>query len=454
MRKKIFAFSVVLLCLCICFSGCNLTVLSADDLIRPPKLSGESSFLQKEFERTINKEFIQMKMPINGENRSSYVIFDIDSDGEDDGLVFYSDPSVDNFARVAVFKHDGNVWKNVSNIVGLAEEIYELSFNDINGDGVYEILISWTNLNPDSSANETLTLDGNRALTIYRFTGSGMTLLKTEYFTKMYIGDFNCDSADDIFLTTVNVSIDSNNTTGRILTFKEDSTVDFDKSFSMIGMLDIVSITSDTVNTDNEPYSRIYVDGALSDAVLVTDVVQLSANSNQISFPLSENKNDVIALTARSSKVLSCDIDGDGFIEIPTLQELPYSKSINSSDSKPISLNLVVWSQLHGEKASVKFKTLYNKANNYYFVFEDEWISNVTAVYNSNTSLLTFYSVKNNKIADRLFSVMTFSKSSWEENKYQFDMLFDGDAYVYGYKYEINPLILKQKIRENFFVMD
>lgn len=454
MRKKIFAFSVVLLCLCICFSGCNLTVLSADDLIRPPKLSGESSFLQKEFERTINKEFVQMKMPINGENRSSYVIFDIDSDGKDDGLVFYSDPSVDNFARVAVFKHDGNVWKNVSNIVGLAEEIYELSFNDINGDGVYEILISWTNLNPDSSANETLTLDGNRALTIYKFTGSGMTLLKTEYFTKMYIGDFNCDNADDIFLTTVNVSIDSNNTTGRILTFKEDSTVDFDKSFSMIGMLDIVSITSDTVNTDNEPYSRIYVDGALSDAVLVTDVVQLSANSNQISFPLSENKNDVIALTARSSKVLSCDIDGDGFIEIPTLQELPYSKSINSSDSKPISLNLVVWSQLHGEKASVKFKTLYNKANNYYFVFEDEWISNVTAVYNSNTSLLTFYSVENNKIADRLFSVMTFSKSSWEENKYQFDMLFDGDAYVYGYKYEINPLILKQKIRENFFVMD
>lgn len=431
-----------------------MTILPANKLIRPPKLSGESSFLQQTFEEMISNEFIQMKTPIKGENRSSYIIFDIDSDGNDDGLVFYSDPTVDDFARIAVFKHDGNEWKNVSILVGLAEEIYEVAFNDINGDGVYEILISWTTLNPDSSANETLTLVGNRILTLYKFSNSSMTLLKTEYFTKMYVSDFNGDGADDIFLSTVNISFDSNRTIGRIMTFNDDCSVDFDKSFSLIGMLDIVSITSDSSNIDGNFYTRIYVDGILSEAAFVTDIIQYSASDNKISLLLHDKGGSEIPPTARSNKVYSCDIDSDGFIEIPTLQELPFSKRIdNNAENNTNSLNLVVWSKFQNKKLVPEFKALYNKTNNYYFIFDETWISEITAVYNAGSSLLVFYSVENGEISEKLFSIMTFSKSNWDDNKYDFDLLFDGDAYVYGYKYEPNNYVSKQEIRDNFVVM-
>lgn len=451
MKKKFLALSVLLICVCICFSGCDFSFLPANELIRPPKLSGESSFLQQAFEKALGNEFIQMKTPIKGENRSSYVILDIDKDGHDDGLVFYSDPTVDEFARVAVFKYDGNEWKNVSLIVGLAEEIYEVGFNDINGDGKIELLISWTTLNPDSSSNETLTLIGNRILTVYRFGNSAMTLLKTENYTKLYVSDFNGDGADDIFLATVSISNDSNKTTGRIITFNGDCSVSLDKSFSLIGMLDIVSVASDNVNTDEKSYTRIYVDGILSEAAYVTDVIQYSVSDGKFSLPFHSYSTGELPITARSNKLYSYDINSDGIIEIPTLQELPFSKRIdNTSELKTNSLNLVVWSRLEGQKTIPVFKTLYNKANNFYFIFEEEWISKITAVYNANSSLLVFYSVENGAIADKLFSVMTFSKADWNENKYDFDLLFDGDAYIYGYKYEQNEYISKQKIKDNF----
>lgn len=454
MKKKFFALSALLICICLCFSGCDFSFLPANKLIRPPKLSGERSFLQQAFENTIGNEFVQMKTPINGENRSSYVILDIDKDGNDDGLVFYSDPSVDEFARVAVFKNDGGEWKNVSVLVGLAEEIYEVGFNDINGDGKFELLISWTTLNPDSSSNETLTLVGNRILTLYKFGNSSMTLLKTENFTKMYVSDFNGDGAEDIFLSTVSISNDTNKTTGRILTFNGDGTVNFDKSFSLIGMLDIVSIAADSVNNGEKGYARIYVDGILSEAAYVTDVIRFSFSDSKISLPFHSQAEGEIPVTARSNKVYSFDINSDGVVEIPTLQELPFSKHIdNTAEFKTNSLNLVVWSQLTGQKTVSVLKTLYNKSNNYYFIFEEEWISKITAVYNANSSLLVFYSVENGEVADKLFSVMTFSKSDWNENRYDFDLLFDGDAYVYGYKYEQNEYISKQKIKDNFVAM-
>lgn len=454
MKKRILSIVAISVWICFCFSGCQLTILSANELIRPPKLSGESSFLQEAFEKTINKEHIEMKTPINGENRSSYIIYDIDADGNDDGLVFYSDPTVDEFAHVAVFKHDGNDWKNISNFVGLAEEVYEVSFNDVNGDGKKEVLISWSSLGPDSYTNETLTLVGNRNLALYSFNGNTMTLQKTENYTKMYVSDFDKDGSDDLFFTNVNISIDSNKTTAHILSFDKNYSIDYDSSFDLVGMLDVMSIVSDTVNSANNLTTRIYIDGLLSESAYITDVVEFNSSNNNYSLPFhSDSETTDVPPTVRSSKVFCADIDSDGVVEIPTVQELPYSKRITENIDENSALNLIVWSQFDSQELNVDFKSLYNKAKNYYFVFDENWISNITAVYNNSNSLLTFYSVKNGEIGDKLFSIMTFSSSAWAEDKNNFDLLYDGGAYVYGYSLNASDEFSKQDILNNFFTM-
>ncbi len=453
MLKKIIACLALTLVICVLFSGCNLKILSTEELIRPPKSNGVSSFLQQDFEKTVDSTSAQMKTPINGEYRSSYVIYDIDSDGIDEALVFYSDYSLNGLAHVAVFKNDGHNWTNIAILNGLAEEIYDVSFNDVTGDGKKELLISWTSLNPESTANETLTLVGNRILTIYTFNGTALTLQKTEHYTKMFVSDFNKDGSDDIFLSTVNIANESNKTMGRIIRFDSNCSVKFDKSFALIGMLDVLSITSDTISQNNEKVTRIYVDGNLSDAAYVTDVVEFFCANDKVNLPIQSNSAET-PITARTSNTYAQDINNDGIVEIPTLQELPYGKRINSEEEDPTPLNLVVWSTLDEDGLTVKFKCLYNKSQNYYFEFDEEWIGNITAVYNVNNALLVFYSVnEDGDLTDKLFSIRAFSSSAWNENEFGFSLLVDADAYVYGYTAEKTDLISKQKIKDSFVVM-
>lgn len=453
MSKRGFAFFAMIIAICILLSGCNMTLLSTEELIRPPKLSGENSFLQEAFERTVKSDTVQMKSPIKGDNRSSYVITDIDYDGNDEALVFYSDYSVDEFAHVAVFKNDGKLWKNVSILTGAAEEIYSVSFNDVNGDGKKEILISWTSLNPESASNETLTLVGNRILTLYTFNGAGMTLQKTEHFTEMYVSDFNGDGSEDIFLSTVNISYDSNRTIGRIIQFDENSFVKYDESFSLIGMLDVLSIVSDSVVKEEKKYTRIYVDGILSDAAFVTDVVEFDCTDETVNLPIHINNSETPP-TARTNKIYSCDINSDGIIEIPTLQELPYGRRINPDAEEPTQIYLVVWSNISDDDLEFVFKCIYNKAQNYYFIFDEEWIGQRTVVYNSNNDLLAFYEVdEDGELGDKLFSIKTFSSAAWNENSYGFERLFATDAYIYGYTLDNADRISKQDIQNSFVVM-
>jgi hypothetical protein len=135
--KKIIC--IVLICaICISFSSCDFTIQSVEALMRPPKLSGENSLLQEAFENYVkNSKDVIMKTPISGENRSTYLYFDLDNDGISEAFVFYSDPSIDEFAKVGIFKKEKDKWKLISDIKGQAEEVYAVDFADINGDKEY-----------------------------------------------------------------------------------------------------------------------------------------------------------------------------------------------------------------------------------------------------------------------------------------------------------------------------
>ena len=140
MVKRIIAILTVVI-MCLSLTSCSLKISSVDNLMRPPKLSGESSLLQEAFERTVsNKDGIIMKTPVSGENRSSYLFVDFENDGTEEAIVFFSDPLKDTNAFASVFKFVDGEWKYVSQVVGKGEEIHEVNFADINGDGLTNII--------------------------------------------------------------------------------------------------------------------------------------------------------------------------------------------------------------------------------------------------------------------------------------------------------------------------
>lgn len=456
--KKIVAI-IISAVVCLSLSGCDFNIASVDSLMRPPKLSGDSSLLQEAFEKSVNySESIIMKTPMSGENRSSYLFYDLDDDEKQEAFVFYSDPAIEDVAYVSTFKKiDGN-WSCVSNIKGRGADIYEVNFADINGDGVKELVISWNSSSQTELAKfSDFGSSRNRTMTIYSYNGSALTLIKTEVFTKAFVDDLNGDNADELFVLNIDLSNQTKSTVGKIISFNSEYEVVNQDEFTITGMLEILNIVTDNYIFEDKVHTRLYIDGLISETGVLTEVIDISHNDFAISLPLYESNISETPLTLRDVRTISQDIDDDGIVEIPTLETLLSGTSIASDSVEPMPLNLTVWSELHDNVVTADFKCLLNSTFGYMFVYPEEYIGSLTAVYNTDTTTLTFYALDENEtLGSELFSVRVFSKLNWDENDFGYTKLDEKGAYVYGYMMlnDENAESIIEYITENFVITE
>ena len=456
--KKIIAILLITV-VCLTLSGCDFNIASVDSLMRPPKLSGDSSLLQEAFENSVNySESVIMKTPMSGDNRSSFLFYDLDNDETQEAFVFYSDPAVEDVAYVSAFKKiDGN-WSCVSNIKGRGEDVYEVSFADINGDGIKEIVISWNSTSQVELANfSDFGSSRNRTMTIYSYNGSSFTLIKTEVFTKAFIDDLNGDNADELFVLNIDLSNQTKNTVGRIISFNSAYKVVNEEEFTITGMLEILNVVTDNYISNDAVHTRLYIDGLISETGVLTEVIDITHSDFAIKLPLYESNISESPLTLRDVRTNSRDIDNDGIVEIPTLETLVSGTSISSASADAMPLNLTVWSELKDGLIVADFKCLLNSTYGYMFVFPEDSVGKVTVVYNTDTTTLTFYSLdENGTIGSELFSIRAFSKLNWDENDFGYTKLDENGAYVYGYMMlnTENTESIIEYITENFVVTE
>lgn len=453
MKKLILAALIALICLSLV--GCSLNLSSVESLMRPPKLSGESRLLQQAFEKSVVlSDSIIMKTPINGDYRSSYLMYDFENDGVDEAIVFYSDILEDNLSYASVFKMVDEDWQFVSKIKGKCEDVYEVNFADINGDGISELCISWSTPNSVDIINSSnFIMSNNRVLTVYSYDGIVTPLLKSENYTDMYLGDFNNDKSDEIFIVNVDLSDLEKKTVCRILGFDDNYSVSLDYSVPVSGMLEIYNIITDSVVIDDEAHTRIFVDGAVSEIGVITEIIDIKQESFDITLPIYELNQSNQPVTLRDSIVLSADIDDDGIVEVPTLEKFPYALKVSDESNEHSSLNLTVWSEIIGSDSLVDFKCIFNGNQNYYIKINDDFLKNVSAIYNSSDSTLSFYYVDyNGTFIEELFSIRAFLKLDWEENNFNYNRLFDNGTFVYGYIINSDKNEYEDYIKENFNV--
>lgn len=456
--KKIFSI-LIIIAICLSLTSCDFNITSIESLMRPPKLSGESSLLQKAFEESVaDRDGVIMKTPINGENRSSYLFYDIEKDGTQEAIVFFSEPLKDVYACASIFKFVNNEWKYVSQIKGKGEEIYEVNFADINGDGVSEILLSWSGIGAQEKINVSdFGAGNNRFLAIYSYDGITTTLLKTETYTNLYLEDLNDDRFDEIILFKINLNDNEKRTTAMILGFNDDYTVKFDQLLTLTGFLEIGNIVTDSVEQNNKKHTRIYVDGAVSEIGVITEIIDIEHETFEIVLPLYAQNQSVQPPTLRDSRVYSQDMDNDGIVEIPTIEVLPNGARILEETSERKDLNLTVWSEFTNNEIIVDFKCLLNSTYGYYFIFPDDVKNKITAIYDDNNLTLTFYTINETGTYNSdLFSVKIFFEPDWEENNYKYIKFNENNMYVYGYMIldDTDGMEYVDFINENFKIIN
>ncbi len=453
--KRIFALLLAVI-ICLSFTSCKDYFLPIDKLMRPPELSGGDKKLQEAFENSVSEyDNIVFKIPISGKYKSSYILFDFDSDGVEEAIILYSVPTMNNTNIVEILKYTDNKWTSISRISNGSYDIYEVDFADINGNGYNELLLGWTEITQNNDyTNVDLSLNLSHTLTIYSYNEEKTDFVGTETYSNLFINDLNSDKAYEILLFNNSFSSNANLTSARILSYNKDYSVKYDNTTNITGVLEIESITSDRTVINGQNISRVFVDGAVSDTELITEIIQIDEKSFEVSLPLYYDNLSDNPSTLRNSNIYCLDVENDGYIEIPTLEEFPYSYKYYKDNTTP--LELVIWSEHINNTLRVKFKTLVNAKLGHIAFIPEDFIGTVAVTYDEDNRNLSFYAVKSDgTISNALFSYRIFTLPEWEENTFNYEKIHENDTYVYAFLIfkADNYDSYKKYITENFYAL-
>lgn len=401
----------VALIICILLSGCSFRMASSiDDLVSPLSPFGENADVQTAMD-SFAKNGYSLKTPSSGEYITSYSFYDIDSDGTEEAFAFY-EPS-DNLGTIdlAIIKKQAGQWQVVNNIVGAGKDIFSLSFCDITGDSVPDVIVCW----------DVISNSSNHELIAYSCDTSndGITLKEIDdsITVNNYICvDMNNDAIDEVLTFEIN--------SGNKSTVKAELYSAQRGSMRLLGetKLDSHILTYSDLKIENaENDVRVYADAlSLDGSSMLTEVVYWSNTYNTIISPFYSYSTGLTKDTSRHCMVPSMDVNNDGLIEIPT------DKKVRKL---PDEIMAVDWKIYKNTTLIHTDYSLLVKDDGYQVIISDKYIDNIIVGYDKENSVLSVYD-KNSK--QEVFSITPALKANFDESNYPgFSVILEDSGYYY-----------------------
>ncbi|MBQ7638570.1 MAG: hypothetical protein IJS90_06700, partial [Clostridia bacterium] len=377
---------IILACGCLLTACSGFEFFSAEQLIRPPKLTGENALIQKAFELAVGKD-VMLVSPISGEYRSAFVQFDIDGDSFEENLVFYTTVDSPNEAHIHFLKYDGENWFSFGDITGNGSDVYDVRFFDLDRNGSHEIAVRWAVA--DSQKNKTLSL--------YKLAASGSgTGKETEVLTlsviPMYdyiVDDFDLDGQNELLYSTSNSSDQEQPFRISLIKLNPDNA-----SFEFVCEVQLSSSVTAPVNyisdTDGGVY-RLFIDCQNYDGSYMTEILYYDKENSVLSRMQSEEGANLTDSTIRSSGLLSRDVNNDKKIEIPVERKYKGSVSIDYETGTETPMILICYSKITDNlMVPAEASYFYSPDNSFRFKMED-FTETYIAVYDINGSQLRFF---------------------------------------------------------------
>ncbi|MCH5193250.1 MAG: hypothetical protein J1F11_04760 [Oscillospiraceae bacterium] len=365
--KRKFSLAAILLTAAL-FAGCSFGG-SVDLLLSPPRLSEEQSAVYDALIRSVGKE-VKLHYPRAGEYRSAFVFANIDSEPDDEAVVFYEksgESEGGGNVRINIIDRIDGKWTSVYDHAGAGTGIDRIIFSDI-GSSAASMIIGYT------------LISGEKSAAVYSYDDGRLYTEFTDSYSNMFVTDISKDGTADLVLirpenqlrkaamTLVSGRTDDGS-------FKEIASVALDRDAS-----EFVNIASGYVGTDTP---AIFIDG-LSSGQVSTEIIY-SVNG-QLRNPLYLGESALIGNTKRPAGYLCTDIDIDGIIEIPTISPFP-----GYSQDQRDSIYSTNWNIFDNYSIVKKYSSYYSAANSYCFILPSRWDGVVTAKIDSATGDVVFY---------------------------------------------------------------
>lgn len=369
--KRLIPALALLTALC-CLSSCSAVTGEERDLLQAPKATGDVGEIQRALSDYAGSG-ISLRYPHNGENRTPFLLTDLDGDGTDEAVAFYavvasSDEESVDAVHVNLIDHVNGKWQSVFDAATPGNAIDKVAVADLSGNGRQTLMIGV----------QLFGAAGNQ-LDLYTYGNGTLTRQAQENYTQFLVGDLLGAGSDQLIV----LSLDGVEHTSTVSVYAFDGeTVEHKGTAATDGNVSGYAQVALGALSDGRP--ALFVDAAKSALSLVTDVVYFDG-SGLIS-PCFDPLLGETQMTLRHSTEVSRDMDGDGVTELPFTELLPGYGERSEADR----VYLTVWNRFNGSRFSEVFCADVFAAGGFRLTFPARWRGSVTLISDSTNRMRSY----------------------------------------------------------------
>ena len=470
MRRILAVFA----CFVMVFSLTSCQSLEGDNdaMLMAPKPTGEMYGISQALEHTVGKD-IDLKYPKKGQHLSAFTLYDVDGDGEDEAIAFYSFTNNNSGEiNVSLIDKTQGEWGVVDSAKLAAANVESLSFADLDGNGTMEVIVGWnvfSGLEKQVAAYAAdngkftqrllenysefvicnlLESDFSQILTVFHNTANKTTIARLMHLNSaggelalVEEGNTQLDGNINSYLPPVNGKLANGNPCVYIDAYKGNS--------SMI--TEILYYAKPTLTRTDTAVNSL-VPGTQPPTKTTGGLVSPFHDE-----PLFDNE-----ITFRQTAMPMWDIDGDGVIEMPSLTEFPGYGTSNDSGK----VYLATWRNYDSMKFTAVKTAVMNYTEGYYITVPEIWAttatSNITVSRNADHSVMSFnaWDMDTGAKGDELFRIHVFTRDAWERRNVdefgEYFVILTEDNKVYsGFVYDSkHPFTMTEQQIKSAFVRE
>jgi len=436
-RKNVF-----ILLLPLALSGCMLSA-SADDLYALPKLPQEYEALSVRLTE-LTAAGAEYAPPQTGGNLPPVQMVDLNGDGLDEALAFFRVSSEERPLKIYIFRAVGDAYEQAAVISGSGTSIHSIRYVDMDGDGVQEIIVSW------SVSAEV------QALAVYMLEDLEPVQMMSSSYARYEVVDLDGDEEYELVVLRSDEAESGVSLADYYDWDSGNNSIQLQSTARL--SVSVAALQSMQVGALQEGEKAVFVTGReygvdeASNAITDILVYRQQALTNIV---LSSNTG-VSTQIFRYLNLLPADINGDGATEVPMPSQLP-------SELAEELYWEIYWHSYDIRGASqLQAITYHNLTDGWYLLIPESWDGHFTVRQNNASSSVhstTFYTVSRGKADEELMTFYTLTGTDREaqaskngrtilRRQVKPDMVY---AVAYGNAFEEWPYRVDKEVIANSF---
>lgn len=389
MRMKKLGILLMALLLCALFAGCILQ--SPEELYRLPKQSEEYYNLQNQIESVLDSG-AEYCAPVSGDRRQAVQLADLNSDGEEEAIVFFRMPG-EKPLKIYIYQKNQDGYEEAAVIEGDGSAFESVDYRQID-----------TTLGLELVVGRQVSDQVPQTLSVYSLESNLVTELLNVSCIRHTVADLDGNGLQELLV----FRSEEDSQVGLTEYYAwGDSGLECEGSAAMSTALGSDSIRRIIRGMMQENTPAVFVANTFEENTIVTDVFILKDGAFLNVSALGESAND--ATRVRYRNVYSEDIDSDGLLELPTTVQLP-----KHQEEDTVPYYKIRWYNLRTDGTrEYKQATFHNYTDGWYIDLLPQWEQTLVVDYAQDEQGLPGYRFYAGE--DTLFSILALTGAEARE---------------------------------------